>query len=113
MWQSVVRMWLMHSAVLSSRATPMRKPALLLTIALLANSAGAQQPRVSLDAADLGKITFASAGSIVKGGEAERYVVADESVALAGELQFPAGRGPFPVVILAHTCAGLGYGEVT
>jgi dienelactone hydrolase len=91
----------------------MRKPALLLAIALLSTSAGAQQPRVSLNAGDSGKISFASAGSIAKGGEAERYVVSDESITLSGELQFPAGRGPFPVVILAHTCAGLGYGEVT
>jgi dienelactone hydrolase len=52
-------------------------------------------------------------GSIVKASDDGRYEPNDEPVVLSGELQFPAGAGPFPTVVLAHGCAGLGYGEIT
>ena len=93
----------------------MRKRALLWIAALLLNcgTIAAEQPRTSLVAQDAGKISFLSAGSIVEGDEAGRYKVSNEPVAISGELQFPSGSGPFPVVVLAHTCAGTGYSELT
>lgn len=93
----------------------MRKLALLLIAALLPNSGpmAAEPPRMSLGSDDAGKISFLSAGSIVREDEAGRYRVSDESVAVSGELQLPSGNGPFPVVVLAHGCTGNGYSELT
>ena len=33
----------------------------------------------------------------------------DKSITLSGELLFPKGDGPFPAVVLAHGCSGVGY----
>ncbi|HZP86360.1 MAG TPA: dienelactone hydrolase family protein [Burkholderiales bacterium] len=86
---------------------------LLATLLLAGQDIAAAPPNVSLAGGDSGQIRFASAGSIVKATESDRYVVSDTSLTLSGELQLPQGSAPFPVVVLAHTCAGLGYGEMT
>ena len=87
----------------------------LLFAALLSSwcALAAEAPKVSLGQDDAGKIWFASAGSIVEGGDGGRYVVQDEPATISGELQFPPGAGPFPAIILAHGCAGNGYAEGT
>lgn len=86
---------------------------ILATLLSISCAFASEKPQVSLGTDNSGKLWFASAGSIVKAAEAGRYVVSNEPVILSGELQFPPGTGPFPVVVLAHTCAGLGYGELT
>lgn len=94
----------------------MRNLGLLLIAPLLwaAELLAAEQLRESLQRDDSGKIVFLSAGSIIKSDDAGRYALSSEPVTISGELQFPpSGGGPFPVVVLAHTCAGTGYGELT
>ncbi len=77
---------------------------LLLAIALAAT------PGMAAD--DPERLSFPSVGSIVKGPDG-RYETREESVTLSGRLRLPDGPGPFPAVILAHGCAGFGYGDLT
>ena len=61
----------------------------------------------TLSAADSGTVWFASAGTLVRPAGGSRYEPG-EPIVLSGDLQFPRGAGPFPMVILAHGCSGIG-----
>lgn len=60
--------------------------------------------------ADSGNVWFATAGSLVRTADRSSFVMADP-VVISGELRFPSGSGPFPAVVLAHGCEGLGNAE--
>jgi dienelactone hydrolase len=64
----------------------------------------------ALAATDSGGIWFASAGSLVRTPDGSRFVLGDP-VVISGDLRFPSGTGPFPAVILAHGCGGIGNAE--
>ena len=59
----------------------------------------------TLAATDAGGLWFASAGSLVRSG---LRLVPGDTIAISGDLDFPSGAGPFPAVILAHGCGGIG-----
>jgi dienelactone hydrolase len=59
---------------------------------------------------DSGGISFATAASLVRNPDGSRFVLGDP-VTISGDLRFPPGTGPFPAVILAHGCGGLGNAE--
>ena len=59
---------------------------------------------------DSGNISFATAGTLARKSDEPKFVMADP-VVISGELSFPAGPGPFPAVVLAHGCGGLGNAE--
>lgn len=61
-------------------------------------------------ATDSGNISFATAGTLARKSDEPKFVMADP-VVISGELSFPAGPGPFPAVVLAHGCGGLGNTE--
>ncbi len=61
-------------------------------------------------ATDTGEAWFATAGSLVQTSEGNRLALGDP-VVISGDLKFPAGTGPFPAVILAHGCGGVGNAE--
>lgn len=56
------------------------------------------------------KIEFKSAGSLQRSADGLRFTHGPP-IALSGELDLPAGAGPFPVVVLAHGCDGIGPTE--
>jgi dienelactone hydrolase len=58
-------------------------------------------------AGSAGQVSFTSAGSLVRSGDGRR-LEPGEPVTLSGALRFPEGPGPFPAVILAHGCSGVG-----
>lgn len=64
----------------------------------------------ALAARDSGGIWFASSGSLVRTPDGSRFVLGDP-VVISGDLRFPSGTGPFPAVILAHGCGGIGNAE--
>ena len=61
----------------------------------------------TLSAADSGITWFATAGTLVRSADGSRYEPG-EPVVLSGDLGFPRGAGPFPAVVLAHGCSGIG-----
>ena len=61
-------------------------------------------------AADSGNVRFATTGSLVRTADGSRLVMSDP-VFITGELSFPSGPGPFPAVVLAPGCGGLGNAE--
>ena len=61
-------------------------------------------------ATDSGNISFATAGTLARKSDEPKFVMADP-VVISGELSFPSGPGPFPAVVLAHGCGGLGNTE--
>jgi dienelactone hydrolase len=61
----------------------------------------------TLAATDSGTTWFATAGTLVRSADGSRYEPGDPLV-LSGNLEFPRGAGPFPAVILAHGCSGIG-----
>jgi len=64
----------------------------------------------SLLTTDSGNVWFASAASLVRTPNGSRFVLGDP-VVISGDLRFPSGAGPFPAVILAHGCGGIGNAE--
>lgn len=70
-----------------------------------ASRAAATDPKAALDAGDVGAIWFASAGTLNRPNPATAYE-RGPPVTLVGDLQFPEGEGPFPVVVIAHGCNG-------
>lgn len=72
-------------------------------------TAPAPGPAPAAEAA--GILRIPSAGSVQRGANG-RFFLSDEPVVLSGELRFPDGKGPFPAVILAHGCNGLGNGGI-
>jgi dienelactone hydrolase len=81
---------------------------------LLISSAGCapalKDLKPALSATDSGTIWFASAGSLVRSAGGSRFTAGDP-VMISGELRFPSGAGPFPAVVLAHGCGGIGNAE--
>ena len=64
----------------------------------------------ALSDTDSGNVWFATAGSLVRNADRSSFVMADP-VVISGDLKFPSGSGPFPAVVLAHGCEGLGNAE--
>jgi dienelactone hydrolase len=64
----------------------------------------------ALSVTDSGNVWFASAGSLVRNSDGSSFVMGDP-VVISGALRFPSGSGPFPAVVLAHGCEGLGNAE--
>ena len=64
----------------------------------------------NLTATDAGNIWFATVGSLVRTPDGSRFTTGDP-VVISGELRLPSGAGPFPAVMLAHGCAGIGGAE--
>ncbi|MBL8495457.1 MAG: dienelactone hydrolase family protein [Rhodocyclaceae bacterium] len=57
-------------------------------------------------------ISFTSTASIELSNDQSRFTVKPkDGVSLSGSLQFPPGDGPFPAVVLAHGCNGIGQTE--
>ena len=81
--------------------------AVCAVIAACAPLARALKP--ALDREDTGRVEFATVGSLPR-GEGGR-LVAGPPLAISGELELPAGSGPFPGVVLMHGCAGVGAAE--
>jgi dienelactone hydrolase len=77
---------------------------------LVAVAAMAASATIAADVTE--RLSFPSVGSLARTADS-RYEVRKESVTLSGDLQLPDGPGPFPAVILAHGCAGFGYGDLT
>ena len=83
----------------------------LTLVALCAGCAPALKDlKPALSPADSGRLWFASAGSLARSATASGFVIADPIV-ISGDLQFPPGAGPFPAVVLAHGCGGVGNAE--
>jgi dienelactone hydrolase len=58
-----------------------------------------------------GSLSFQTAGSVQRIANG-RFLVGGDPVGISGELRFPEGKGPFPAVVLAHGCNGIGNGGV-
>jgi dienelactone hydrolase len=85
--------------------------ALLVTLVGLAGCApAAQELKPVLSSTDSGNVRFATPGSLARSPDGSRLVPGDP-VVLSGDLAFPAEVGPFPAVILAHGCRGVGNAE--
>ncbi|MCU0868790.1 MAG: dienelactone hydrolase family protein [Burkholderiales bacterium] len=56
-------------------------------------------------------VRFSSAGRVVRPPNRDRYSASTQAVPLSGQFVQPAGTGPFPAVVLAHGCAGVGASE--
>jgi hypothetical protein len=81
----------------------------LLTLAGCAPSLHALQPRLSV--ADSGTVWYATPGRIERDRKTGVLSLSPEPVVLSGDLQFPPWRGPFPAVVLAHGCGGVGNAD--
>jgi dienelactone hydrolase len=85
--------------------------AVLLAICSVGCAPASRELKPTLSDTDAGTIRFASTGSLVPTADGSGYVFGDPIV-IAGELRFPSGTGPFPAVILAHGCGGIGNTEL-
>ena len=85
--------------------------ALACALVLAGCAPTAQQLKPRLEASDSGTIWFATPGSLSRNPASGVLAQAKEAVVLSGELHFPEGKGPFPAVILAHGCGGVGNAE--
>ena len=84
---------------------------LVLVLSLSAGCApGLKDLKPALGPADSGTVWFASAGSLVRAPDGSRLVFG-EPVVLSADLRFPSGTGPFPAIVLAHGCGGIGNAE--
>lgn len=86
---------------------------MLLALVLVSGAACApalKDLKPTLSATDSGTIWFATAGSLVRSPDGSRFTPGD-AVVISGELRFPSGTGPFPAVVLAHGCGGIGNAE--
>jgi dienelactone hydrolase len=81
---------------------------LLAAAVLCAGCAPDLKPAHSVN--DSGNVWFATADSLARKADEPRLVMADP-VDISGDLSFPSGSGPFPAVVLAHGCEGLGNAE--
>jgi dienelactone hydrolase len=91
----------------------MKKRLLLLALAAVGAAGCAptlKELKPALADTSSGNIGFASAGTLVRSADGSRFVPG-APVAISGDLQFPSGAGPFPAVILAHGCGGVGNAE--
>lgn len=59
-----------------------------------------------------GVVSFTTAGSLQRGSNGRFRVLRDDPAVISGELRFPEGNGPFPVIVLAHGCNGNRSGGV-
>ena len=101
----------MNSFPLSDALTKIRTILGILFLVFLAGCAPAlKELPQSLSATDAGNIWFASAGSLVRTPDKSALTDGDQ-VIISGDLRFPQGTGPFPAVILAHGCSGIGGAE--
>ena len=91
---------------MSRIGTPARS--LLVLMFLIGCSPTLEGARSRLIATDSGTIEFASAGTL---NRTPTRLIPGDPVALAGDLRFPAGPGPFPAVVLAHGCGGVGNAQ--
>jgi dienelactone hydrolase len=81
----------------------------LLALTGCAPSLDAVKPRLSQ--ADSGTVWYATPGRIDRDPKTGVLSLSSEPVVLSGDLQFPPGRGPFPAVVLAHGCGGVGNAD--
>lgn len=90
----------------------MRRLALpILVVVLLAACAPTlSDVKPTLSVTDFGTISFATPGSLVRTPDGSRFTPGDP-VVLSGDLRLPSGPGPYPAVILAHGCGGVGNAE--
>jgi dienelactone hydrolase len=63
----------------------------------------------ALSTGDSGTVWFATPDTL--GRTRDFRLVPGEPIVLSGDLRFPSGPGPFPAVILAHGCGGVGNAE--
>jgi dienelactone hydrolase len=72
---------------------------------------GVKQVKPRLEAGDGGTVWFATQGRLDRNVSTGNLTQSKEPLVLSGELYFPEGKGPFPAVILAHGCGGVGNAE--
>lgn len=83
----------------------MRTGAILMALLLGGCAAGPAVIGSPPAATDAGVLAFQSAGTLQRSPD-RRNIHQGAPIALAGELQFPPGAGPFPALVLAHGCNG-------
>lgn len=81
-----------------------------VALAALGCAPAAKDLKQTLAADTSGEIWLASAGGLDWSPDGSG-LRAGAPVALAGRLSFPEGAGPFPAVVLAHGCGGVGNAE--
>jgi dienelactone hydrolase len=82
----------------------------LLLVGWAACAPALKDLKPALAATDSGTIWFASSDTLVRTPDGSQ-LVPGEAVAISGDLELPSGAGPFPAVILAHGCNGIGFTE--
>jgi dienelactone hydrolase len=88
-----------------------RSVAGLVLLALAGCAPSLQDLKPRLSEADSGAVWYATPGRIERDPKTAVLSLASEPVVLSGDLQFPPGRGPFPAVVLAHGCGGVGNAD--
>ena len=83
---------------------------LLALVLLVACAPTLSDVKPTLSATDFGTIPFRTPGSLVATPDRSRFTPGDP-VVLSGDLRLPSGTGPYPAVVLAHGCGGVGNAE--